>query len=61
MSPANSPHSFIDMPPAFAIFRAPFRGKFSGETCLVNLDTLLESKFYGKICKIRIPVWKQEG
>jgi hypothetical protein len=35
----TSPHSFIDTLAAFAIFRAQFRGIFSGETCVLNIVT----------------------
>jgi len=43
----HSAHSSVDTAPAFDTFRAPFLRKFSGETCLVNLVTCLEPKFYG--------------
>jgi hypothetical protein len=36
---ATFSHSFIDTLAAFAIFRALFRGIFSGETCVVNVVT----------------------
>ena len=54
-------YSFVDMPPVFDTLLGLFRGICSGETCLMNVVTYLEPKFYGKICKIRISVWKQKG